>query len=176
MKYIINYFKYAGRAKGLLAGRVEYLIGYLIYIISYFLLFLIAVMNFFILPESLQYIFVPLNIIFLVPFIALVMRRLQDLNINRFLGLFSIPFLWIFNLSGFIVFIITFLILAIIPSAKVNKYVSQSQILENVNKIYEPRDNPIIGFRLKRFLKILFLFLFLPIILFQLVGFFIFGL
>jgi len=174
MKYIINYFKYAGRAKGLLAGRIEYLVGYLIYIISSILITLIDLVNIALLPEDLENISAPLVIIFLIPYIALVMRRLQDLNLNRFLGLLSIPIIIFVNITGLYIAHIIFLLLAIIPSAKVNKYVTATQLLENLNKNYEPRDNPIIGFRPKRFLKILFLFIFLPIISFILM-IFIFG-
>jgi len=160
MKYIINYFKYAGRAKGLLAGRIEYLVGILIYIISSILIALIDLINIALLPEDLENISAPLVAIFLIPYISLVMRRLQDLNINRFLGLLSIPIIFFVNISGSVVALGLFLTLAIIPSAKVNIYVNPAQLLENTNKNYELRDNPIIGFRAKKF----FLFVFLPII------------
>lgn len=159
MNYIINYFKLAGRAKGLLANRVEYLVGFAIFIFSDLLLTFIEIAS--------LYLAAILNVIFVIPFIALLMRRLQDININRFFGLIIIPIIFINNLleivsTNYILFLLIFF--AILPSAKNNKYVNIDTLKENTNKKYELRDNPIIGFKPKRFFKILLLFLILPIL------------
>jgi uncharacterized membrane protein YhaH (DUF805 family) len=107
----------------------------------------------------------PINIlrifllIFMIPFLSLLMRRFNDLNINKYLALLGIPFLTL----------IPILPLLSIPFLFLNSKNSASLDAANEINIYNDislKDNPIIGFRPLRLLKWLLILFVSPIILF----------
>lgn len=165
-QYIANYFKLAGKGKGLASGRGEYLTGM---IVTAFGIIMYNLVNWFFTSLSVRedsaseiiLLGVPIIIviIFVIPVVGLIMRRLHDAGFNGMLWLLLIPCFLILGLFTYIIV----LAIALLPSKRPNKYILENgSVTEQGSKLSE---NTIIGISLKGALRTFLLICVLPVLL-----------
>jgi uncharacterized membrane protein YhaH (DUF805 family) len=160
-----SFFTLAGSVKGRRSTRIEFWVGFAL------LVFGASVRTSIILiggasqaetPIWLLGIGAAITVLFVVPFVSLCVRRLQDAGLSGWLFAVIIILLLVFSPLALVVLIA----LGSLPSHTKASHLESS----DTNPSRELADNPIIGLRFGRLMKMLALVIGLPIVLFFLLG------